>query len=214
MAARPASLKVRALQWLAQREHSPLELRGKLLRLLLDPQLPPRRNNGGEAGYTTDGVPVRAPGGAVGPVAEPAAKPDPEAAAAEVDELLAWLGQHGYLSQQRFVESRVQARQARFGNLRIQHELKQHGAALDDDARQALQDSELERAREVWHKKYGRTGDVPADAAARVRQMRFLTGRGFSPAVVRQVIAQTTRPQPPAVDAGPPAMLRRHSPER
>lgn len=30
--ARPASLKVRALQWLAQREHSPHELRGKLLR--------------------------------------------------------------------------------------------------------------------------------------------------------------------------------------
>ena len=32
MVRRPASLKVRALQWLAQREHSPAELRVKLLR--------------------------------------------------------------------------------------------------------------------------------------------------------------------------------------
>ena len=31
---RPASLKVRALQWLAQREHSRQELRDKLLHLL------------------------------------------------------------------------------------------------------------------------------------------------------------------------------------
>ncbi|WP_395699526.1 regulatory protein RecX [Aquabacterium sp.] len=172
MAARPASLKVRALQWLAQREHSPLELRGKLLRLLQDGQ----RRSAAAAG---DGDP---------------AAPDAEAAAAEVDALLEWLSQHGFLSQQRFVESRVQARQARFGNLRIQRELQQHGAVLDAPAREALHESEFDRAREVWRKKFGRTAAAPADAAAaaaaRLRQMRFLTGRGFSPEVIRRVLAR------------------------
>lgn len=167
MAARPASLKVRALQWLAQREHSPLELRGKLLRLLLD-----GRRHAGSAGTGSDHAEV-----------------DAEAAAAEVDALIEWLNLHGFLSQQRFIESRVQARQARFGNLRIQRELQQHGAELDAPARAALHESEFDRAREVWRKKFGRTVAAPADAADRVRQMRFLSGRGFSPEVVRRVLA-------------------------
>ena len=110
-----------------------------------------------------------------------------ESLAAEVDAVMAWLTSHGYLSQQRFVESRVNARQARFGNLRITRELQQHGVALDIEAQQALRASEYDRAREVWQRRYGADG-APQDAAARVRQMRFLAGRGFSPEVVRRVL--------------------------
>ena len=160
MPPRPASIKIRALQWLSQREHSRVELRDKLLRLL---------SRG----------PARASDAADPAQAEPA---DP---AAEVDALLLWLESHGYLSQQRFVESRVHARQAKFGNLRIQQELQQHGAKLDPEAKQALKDTELQRAREVWGKKY--TTPAP-DAAGRVKQARFLAGRGFSMDVVRQVV--------------------------
>ena len=160
MPPRPASIKIRALQWLSQREHSRVELRNKLLRLL---------SRGAS----------RAPDAADQAQAEPA---DP---AIEVDALLLWLESHGYLSQQRFVESRVQARQAKFGNLRIQQELQQHGAKLDPEAKQALKDTELQRAREAWGKKYS----TPApDAAGRVKQARFLAGRGFSMDVVRQVV--------------------------
>ena len=160
MPPRPASIKIRALQWLSQREHSRVELRDKLLRLL---------SRG----------PARASDAADPAQAEPA---DP---AIEVDALLLWLESHGYLSQQRFVESRVHARQAKFGNLRIQQELQQHGAKLDPEAKQALKDTELQRAREVWGKKY--TTPAP-DAAGRVKQARFLAGRGFSMDVVRQVV--------------------------
>lgn len=149
MRQRPASIKVRALQWLAQREHSPEELRGKLLRLAQ-----------------------------AGPV-------DPDEIHQQVDTLLDWLTTQGYLSAQRFVDSRVHVRQPRYGNLRIQQELRHHGLALDADARQALKDSELQRAAAVWGKKYA----TPAtDATERVRQMRFLSGRGFSPDVIRQVV--------------------------
>ena len=75
--------------------------------------------------------------------------------------------------------------QARFGDLRIRQELKQHGLALDADTRQALRQTEEQRARAVWRRKYT---EPAADATARVRQMRFLAGRGFSAAVVRQVV--------------------------
>ena len=168
--ARPASIKVRALQWLAQREHSRSELRDKLLRLL-------KRSNR-QAANADDAADAEL---------EAAEQDDPALAdpAAEVETLLLWLEAHGYLSQERFIESRINARQARYGNLRIRQELKQHGVALDAEGRQALQLTEFDRAKEVWRKKF----DAPAaDAAGRVRQMRFLSGRGFSLDVVQRVV--------------------------
>jgi len=156
---RPASLKVRALQWLAQREHSRQELRDKLLRRL-QRSLTPEHDNAGDT----------------------AGSGDP---ATGVEAVLVWLEQHGHLSDARFTESRVHARQSRFGNRRIQQELQQHGLALDADARQALAQTELARANEVWRRRYG----APAnDAAGRLRQMRFLAGRGFSMEVVHRVV--------------------------
>lgn len=167
MQQRPASLKVRALQWLAQREHSRQELRDKLLRLL------PGRGQG--AHHSDDDPPSR------------------EAAAAEVEALLQWLEAHGYLSNARFVESRLRAKQVRYGNLRIHQELKQHGLSLDAEGRDALQQSELERARALWSRRYSAP---PSDPAARLRQMRFLAGRGFSLDVVRRVVGRSgARPE-------------------
>jgi regulatory protein len=190
---------VRALQWLAQREHSPVELRGKLMRLALRAASADQAASAAHADLH-DG----AQGGAHGD-AQDAARDDgtrntalssaladsgasvTPSTADEVEAVMAWLSAHGYLSQQRFVESRVHARQARFGNLRITRELQQHGVKLDADAQQALRASEYERASDVWQRKYG-SGGPPHDAAARVRQMRFLAGRGFSPEVIRRVL--------------------------
>lgn len=158
----PLSLKARALQWLAQREHSRTELRRKLLRLARQRALDHADGRGVEAG---------------------AEAVDP---ATEVDALLDWLVAQRYLSDTRFVESRVNARAARYGNLRIRQELQRHGAALDALASERLKTSELARARAVWARKYG---SAPAtQAAERARQMRFLAGRGFSADVIRQVI--------------------------
>ncbi len=174
MPPRPASIKVRALQWLAQREHSPHELRDKLLRLASRRQAantdPPDSPDGMAALASADAPPI-----------------SPEA---EVDALLMWLQARGYLSSERFVESRVNARQGRYGNLRIRHELQQHGLRLDDSTRQALQQSEEQRAREVWQRKFGRAAlDVPQ----RLQQLRFLAGRGFSMDVVRRVVLGAAR---------------------
>ena len=115
------------------------------------------------------------------------ADPQDEAAdpAAVVDPLLDWLEQHRYLSDARFVESRVNVRAGRYGNLRIRQELSRHGVALTAGAEEQLRDSELARAREVWRRKFG---EAAPDAAARAKQMRFLAARGFSAEVIRKVV--------------------------
>ena len=152
------SLKARALQWLAQREQSRIELRRKLL-----PHAVAEARAAEEAGL-------------------PAAELPP---AARVEAVLDWLEAHQYLSQARFVESRVHARAARFGNLRIRQELKQHQVALPPEAAQALRDSELRRACTVRDRKFT---ELPANAAERARQARFLAGRGFSPEVIARAL--------------------------
>jgi len=161
----PPSLRARALQWLAQREHSRDELRRKLLAHA-------RRHEEATA-EQADAQPQ-------GASAEP--RPDPATA---VDALLDWLQARNYLNEQRFVESRVHAREQRFGNLRIRQELAQHGLELDDARAAALRQTELERARAVWARRFG---TVAADAAGRARQARFLAGRGFSAEVIRRVV--------------------------
>lgn len=129
---------------------------------------------------------------------EPPRTPCPQALAAvmdderqqarteEVELLLHWLQQRGYLSESRLVESRINARASRYGNLRIRQELKQLGVVPDEEQQTRLKDSELERAREVWCRKFG--GVMPADATSRAKQMRFLAARGFSSEVVRRVL--------------------------
>ena len=158
------SLKGRGVQILAQREHSRSELRRKLLAHALADS-------------------VQSAGAAIEAAADAdAAQPS---AAEQVEAVLDWLQSHHYLCEARFVESRVHARSARFGNLRIRQELAQHGVTLGAVAAQRLKDTELTRAREVWSRKFGQ---LAADAAERARQMRFLAGRGFSGEVIRRVL--------------------------
>jgi regulatory protein len=111
---------------------------------------------------------------------------DPDAI---VEPLLDRLEQQGYLSDARFVESRVNARAARYGNLRIRQELSRHGVALTAGADQQLKETELTRACKVWQRKFG--GEAAADAQDRAKQMRFLAARGFSADVIRTVVRGT-----------------------
>ncbi|HEY4957024.1 MAG TPA: RecX family transcriptional regulator [Caldimonas sp.] len=156
----PRSLKSRALQLLAQRDQSRLELRRKLLRH-----------------------------------ARAEAAGDEDAAPEQVDALLDWLEANRFLSNERFVESRVHAREARFGNLRIKSELAQHALALPADLERALADSELERAAAVRARRFAQ---APRDAAERAAQARFLLARGFSPELVHRLMRRLPR----AADSG------------
>nr|WP_246294665.1 regulatory protein RecX [Schlegelella koreensis] len=117
-------------------------------------------------------------------------EPEHEAVERQVDAVLAWLEANGFLSEARFVESRVHAREARFGNLRIRHELAQHGVAVSGEVERSLHESELERARAVCARKFA---VWPGTAQERARAARFLAARGFSAETVRQVLRKTRR---------------------
>ena len=93
-----------------------------------------------------------------------------------------------WLSDRRFAESWVADHRAKAGGVKLAFDLRQRGVAEDVIAAVLGEerDSELERAREVWMKKFG---SAPADAAEKARHMRFLQGRGFSSGIVRQTLA-------------------------
>lgn len=104
-----------------------------------------------------------------------------------VDALLDALGREGWLSDSRFAESVVNRRASRFGASRIVGELKRHG--LDSDLVQELsanlRDTEWDRVRSVWAKKFGRLAETPAE---RAKQARFLASRGFSRDAIMRVL--------------------------
>ena len=101
----------------------------------------------------------------------------------------------GFIDAQRVVDSVVHQRSGKLGVARIRQELQHKGVAGEEAraALAALQASEVERARQVWRKKFGRAGDEAAattpDAAQRARQMRFLASRGFTGDTIRRVVS-------------------------
>ena len=92
------------------------------------------------------------------------------------------------LSDERYVEMRMNARGARFGNARLAYELRQQGVSEElVDAALSTTADELTRARQVWQRKFGASNKAP-DASERARQLRFLMSRGFSGETIRRVL--------------------------
>ena len=129
------SLKSRAMRFLAQREHTRVELRRKLAA----------RAQEGE----------------------------------DVEVLLDELTQKGWLSDARFAEQAARAKARRFGPLKLAHYLKSRGVgeeAMAAGLQRAGADG-LSSLDWVWR---GRFGAPPANEREKMRQVRFLQGRGFA----------------------------------
>ena len=93
----------------------------------------------------------------------------------------------GVSNEERVAASLLHRRAPRLGAARVLQEMKAKGlgaAALAEAAAQ-LRETELERARAVWQKKFGAPA---ASLAERAKQARFLASRGFSGDVVRRVL--------------------------
>ncbi|WMW81640.1 recombination regulator RecX [Undibacterium cyanobacteriorum] len=105
----------------------------------------------------------------------------------DLEEVLNFLERAKYLSNQRFSESLANRRQSRFGNQRIMAELHAHDLSTDDiaEVKERLQETEIERATEVLHKKFP---TAPQDHEAKAKQMKFLMQRGFSSRAVQQAM--------------------------
>jgi regulatory protein len=108
----------------------------------------------------------------------------------ELESLLDHFEANGWLSEQRFVDAVVQTRRARFGSVKVLHELRAKGVSEDGiaRAREALAESEVSAARSVWQKKFD---EKPASMSERAKQARFLGGRGFTADVVRKVLGDS-----------------------
>ena len=95
--------------------------------------------------------------------------------------VLTLLQQEQLQSDERFAESYVYSRRQRgCGPIRIRSELLQKGleSELISQHLQLCQDDWTALARRVKEQKFG--SGPPANARERARQIRFLTGRGFS----------------------------------
>lgn len=105
----------------------------------------------------------------------------------ELQRALDDLQARGFINEQRVVDSVLHRRAARLGTARLKQELQAKGIGAEAvaDAVHALRSTELERAREVWRRKFG---EPAADAAGRAKQMRFLAGRGFGGDIIRRVL--------------------------
>ena len=106
----------------------------------------------------------------------------------DIAPLLDKFEQKNWLSDRRFAESYVADHRARAGSVKLAYDLRQRGVgdSIIESVLGDNRDSELDRAREVWQKKFGA---APADTAEKARQIRFLQSRGFAPEVIRRVIA-------------------------
>jgi len=105
----------------------------------------------------------------------------------DLEALLDDLSHRQLLSDERYAESRAHALSRKFGAARIAHELRARGLDKDlaDKASKTARATELERAREVWRRKFR---SAPRTREERARQMRFLQSRGFSFDAIRAVV--------------------------
>lgn len=105
-----------------------------------------------------------------------------------VELLLDELVRRKLLSEDRVAESRANTLSRKFGVSRIRHDLRAKGIADETIERVAAeaQSTEVERAREIWKRKFR---EPAASRADRAKQMRFLAARGFSHDTIRKVLS-------------------------
>ena len=97
----------------------------------------------------------------------------------DVEALLDELTQRGWLSDARFAEQAVRAKARRFGPVKLAHYLKSRGVgeeAIAEGLRGAGADG-VANLESIWRTRFRST---PADEREKLRQVRFLQGRGFA----------------------------------
>jgi regulatory protein len=101
---------------------------------------------------------------------------------------IAWCEAEGWLDERRYAEGLSRKLGARYGAARVAQTMRQKGVG-DETVTETvaqMQDSELDRARAIWQRKFGQPG---ADAAERAKQIRYLQARGFRYETIKKVLA-------------------------
>lgn len=110
-----------------------------------------------------------------------------EAEPAEIDQLLDYLEEKQWLSDERFAEAWIRQRGLKYGRQRLRYELQQKGVAAEliTESLDRYLEDELTQARSVWEKKYGKKATSYEEKA---KQIRFLQYRGYGWDIIHQVL--------------------------
>ena len=105
----------------------------------------------------------------------------------DVEAAADWCHEQGFLNETRFAESASRRLGAKFGAKRVAHTLRQKGVAEEQvsAAMSTLNESEQDRARALWTRKFAK---VAESADEKSKQIRYLQSRGFSFAIIKLVI--------------------------
>jgi regulatory protein len=110
----------------------------------------------------------------------------------EIESVLDELQRTHWQSDQRYAQAYVHRTAGRQGAQRILGALRQQGVPDEQlaDLQDTLRETESQRARAVWQRKFSA---LPLDARDYARQYRFLAGRGFSADAIRGVLSNRDR---------------------
>jgi regulatory protein len=99
-----------------------------------------------------------------------------------------WCAQEGFLNETRFAEGNARRLGAKYGARRVGATLKQKGVSeeLVAETVSQLADSDFDRARALWLRKFG---EPATNANDKNKQIRFLQSRGFGFDVIKRVIS-------------------------
>ena len=105
----------------------------------------------------------------------------------QLELLLNALTEKRLLSDERYADARSHLLAKKYGSARILHDLKARGVDTELAKQTAMlaRDGDLERARDIWRRKFK---VPPSSREERARHMRFLQSRGFSFDVIRAVL--------------------------
>lgn len=106
----------------------------------------------------------------------------------------------GLLSDTRAAASVLAGQGQRHGVRRLRQTLQSKGLAPDlvSDTLLRARETELQRAQDVWRRRFGAPATDPKE---RGRQLRFMAGRGFEGDIVRRVVQGSSEDEEPV--AGP-----------
>jgi len=113
----------------------------------------------------------------------------PHAGSAEALEgLLDALEERKQLSDARYASERAHVLTRRFGAARIRQDLRSRGVdeATAERAAASAAETDLERARAIYQRRYR---EPAATREERAKRMRFLQGRGFSGDIIRRLVS-------------------------
>ncbi|MCC2625113.1 MAG: recombination regulator RecX [Burkholderiales bacterium] len=106
----------------------------------------------------------------------------------EIKQVLDDLKHKNFLSEERFISNYLRSKQSKYGLKKIRYDLLQKNVdanILEEVLANNHTSDEYEVAYNIWQRKFG----MPAtENKERLKQIRFLQSRGFSPDVITKII--------------------------